>query len=148
MKKAIKKRWLEALRSGEYKQGRNYLKATDKNGVDRFCCLGVLCDLYVKDHVTKHWEVDVLETDSEKDGSRRIVYGLNNNHVDLPDRVMKWAGLKDSNPDIVFLESELSPEKRKSLCFSYIDLNLDLATLNDSERRRFKFIAKIIEEQL
>lgn len=40
MKAVWKKRWLKALRSGEYKQGVGYLK----NG-DEFCCLGVLCDL-------------------------------------------------------------------------------------------------------
>lgn len=32
--------WIKALRSGEYKQGRNRLKRRD-----RFCCAGVLCDL-------------------------------------------------------------------------------------------------------
>lgn len=34
------KRWLEALRSGEYKQGRGMLRS--QNG---YCCLGVVCDL-------------------------------------------------------------------------------------------------------
>ena len=40
--------WLEALRSGRYKQGKGYLR-TEK---DEFCCLGVLCDLGVK----KAWD--------------------------------------------------------------------------------------------
>lgn len=40
MNKELKTKWLEALRSGEYKQSREILK--DENG---FCCLGVLCDL-------------------------------------------------------------------------------------------------------
>jgi hypothetical protein len=35
-----KAKWLAALRSGEYKQGRKFLK---KNG--SYCCLGVLCDV-------------------------------------------------------------------------------------------------------
>lgn len=34
-------RWVEALRSGEYQQTTMSLR----NG-DKFCCLGVLCDLY------------------------------------------------------------------------------------------------------
>ena len=38
------KRWVAALRSGEYKQARHALK-TDTG----FCCLGVLCDLAAKD---------------------------------------------------------------------------------------------------
>lgn len=33
--------WVEALRSGEYKQGQGYLRSHD----DHYCCLGVLCDL-------------------------------------------------------------------------------------------------------
>lgn len=41
MKAVWKKRWLKALRSGEYEQGAQYLKTPD----GAFCCLGVLCDL-------------------------------------------------------------------------------------------------------
>jgi hypothetical protein len=36
-----KTQWVFALRSGNYKQGRGWLREDD-----RFCCLGVLCDLY------------------------------------------------------------------------------------------------------
>lgn len=39
----FRKEWIVALRSGEYKQGRGYLHQED-----RFCCLGVACDLLVK----------------------------------------------------------------------------------------------------
>lgn len=41
MNKDIKKRWLDALRSGKYKQGVGALR---KRGY-KFCCLGVLCDI-------------------------------------------------------------------------------------------------------
>ena len=34
-------RWIEALESGRYRQGRNYLKVRDNNRT-RYCCLGVL----------------------------------------------------------------------------------------------------------
>jgi hypothetical protein len=40
MKKEIAERWVEALRSGKYEQGRHELR-----GGDKFCCLGVLCDI-------------------------------------------------------------------------------------------------------
>lgn len=40
MKEPVKK-WVEALRSGNYRQGTGFLK----NG-DRFCCLGVMCDIH------------------------------------------------------------------------------------------------------
>ena len=40
MNKALKAKWIAALRSGDYKQGQNFLAADDT-----FCCLGVLCDV-------------------------------------------------------------------------------------------------------
>lgn len=41
MKTELKQKWLDALRSGKYKQGKGLLR--DRN--DCFCCLGVLCDV-------------------------------------------------------------------------------------------------------
>ena len=41
MKKEIKEKWLEALRSGKYQQGRMRLR----NSREEFCCLGVLVDI-------------------------------------------------------------------------------------------------------
>lgn len=40
MRKVTKKEWVDALRSGQYKQGKHFLNV---NGT--FCCLGVLADL-------------------------------------------------------------------------------------------------------
>lgn len=40
MDKAIKRKWVKALRSGKYKQAREALKRGD-----RYCCLGVLCNV-------------------------------------------------------------------------------------------------------
>lgn len=37
-----KQKWLDALRSGKYKQGTGVLR----DQYNRFCCLGVLCDVY------------------------------------------------------------------------------------------------------
>jgi hypothetical protein len=42
MNKAIKNKWVKALRSGKYKQAEGTLYNKDK---DSFCCLGVLKDL-------------------------------------------------------------------------------------------------------
>ena len=50
MKKLIKKRWLKALRSGKYKQGRELLAfRADKEEKYGYCCLGVLADIVAKD---------------------------------------------------------------------------------------------------
>ena len=44
MDKEIKKQWVDALRSGKYKQGRAQLRI-DIDGDLRFCCLGILCEV-------------------------------------------------------------------------------------------------------
>lgn len=41
MNQEVKKLWVEALRSGKYKQGKHCLKTDD----GRYCCLGVLCEV-------------------------------------------------------------------------------------------------------
>lgn len=41
MKPELKKRWTDALRSGEYDQTQGWLR--DKRG---FCCLGVACEVF------------------------------------------------------------------------------------------------------
>ena len=45
----LKAKWIAALRSGEFKQGKNYLR---RGGAH--CCLGVLCEI-LKDQVGGEW---------------------------------------------------------------------------------------------
>ena len=47
MKQEIKQQWITALRSGNYPQGRGYLRRIDDDGKEGYCCLGVLCELAV-----------------------------------------------------------------------------------------------------
>jgi len=42
MDATIKRKWVEALRSGEYKQGQGALRDARDN---TWCCLGVLCEV-------------------------------------------------------------------------------------------------------
>lgn len=65
MNPKIKVKWLAALRSGKYKQGRNALRPTD----DRFCCLGVLCDVVAP----KKWDKRALdESLTSHDGQNEL----------------------------------------------------------------------------
>lgn len=75
MNKKIKAQWIAALKSGEYKQGKNKLRTK----VGSFCCLGVLCNL----HAQAHPEIAARQT-KMKDT--------------LPDEVVKWASLEKNNP--------------------------------------------------
>jgi hypothetical protein len=86
MNPQIKQKWVSALRSGDYQQGRNYLR-TD-NG---FCCLGVLCDLYGKENNVE-WNLAVAE-----DGDRDY-YEFQDKTGCIPLSVVEWAGVEDSNP--------------------------------------------------
>lgn len=45
LKPEIKKKWTDALRSGEYEQGTGALKTHG----EKYCCLGVLCDVLDSD---------------------------------------------------------------------------------------------------
>jgi hypothetical protein len=76
----IKERWVEALRSGRYVQGKGKL-----NKGDKFCCLGVLCDLAERDGVvTSHIAKGGERVYSGPEGSGSAI---------LPQAVATWAGL-------------------------------------------------------
>lgn len=50
----VLKRWVEALRSGEYKQGQGHLKAINGEEV-KHCCIGVLCEVVgLKESIVDH----------------------------------------------------------------------------------------------
>lgn len=51
----IKQEWLAALRSGNYKQGRECLYNPDNKS---FCCLGVLEHLLLKGKVENEWSIE------------------------------------------------------------------------------------------
>jgi hypothetical protein len=55
MDKELKAKWLEALRSGRYAQGRCYL-----NNNKQFCCLGVLIDITYPGEWSKDTNVEGL----------------------------------------------------------------------------------------
>lgn len=81
----VKGLWVKALRSGEYEQGK---QALHPNG--KFCCLGVLCDLYLKETGNGEWE---------ENGMFRV-NKYDYNDAELPEAVMEWAGLDDPNPTL------------------------------------------------
>lgn len=134
MKERIKNLWLTALRSGKYKQGKDSLHAIDKNGEHHFCCLGVLTDLYLQEHPNKvgGW----VEYEKNKQ-TRKLTLAFDGSEDLLTQRVKAWAGLSSTCPDII--------NGYDVIC--QCDIKTDVASLNDSGKR-FKTIAKLIEEQL
>jgi hypothetical protein len=90
MKERVKKKWLEALRSGQYVQTTGALCHTGDSG-DSFCCLGVLCNLRAEESKTLYWEEAGVYpwmslTFQGADGLP-------------PTSVFKWAGLERFDAD-------------------------------------------------
>lgn len=83
MKQEIKDKWVGALRSGEYQQGKGALQRDGK-----FCCLGILSDLYAKENN--------VEWKDYRDGSDYKCF-LGSMGI-LPFQVVQWAGLESVNP--------------------------------------------------
>lgn len=82
-----KKKWVEALRSGEYKQGKDFLRVNDT-----FCCLGVLCDLVGKEQGAL-WDYE-----NTINGDRLGMFdGIKEF---LPMSVMEVVGLTDDSPSV------------------------------------------------
>jgi hypothetical protein len=86
MDKQVKEVWVNALRSGDYDQGQAWLRKGDE-----FCCLGVLCDLYLADH-NREWEAN---DDEEKPGDIYGEYSVDSSTEMLPKIVAKWAGIDE-----------------------------------------------------
>lgn len=111
----IKEKWLAALRSGEYKQGQDALRSGDK-----YCCLGVLSDLYQEDHEDCVWK-------RTENGQTLSLTGANSQ--DLPVQVATWAGI------------------RRPVMVSSQGRDIRVAELNDGGHS-FAELADLIEESL
>lgn len=75
------RKWVAALRSGEYEQGTGFL---NKNG--KWCCLGVACDLAVKDGV------DVAVAVGGPGDRQEGATTYNGHHGYMPGTVDDWLG--------------------------------------------------------
>jgi len=81
--KNMLKKWVQALRSGEYKQGKGALRVND-----RFCCLGVACDIFG----ATWWH----DGDSLDDRYEARIGRSRSNKTLMPDNLVKKLGLTDS----------------------------------------------------
>lgn len=94
MKPEIKAEWLRRLRSGEYTQGKKRLRVTTAKGEERYCCLGILCEMAVEQGVIKS-EPLVGDKYSDYKGTAHA-YGnsqsWNRATTVLPPEVILWAG--------------------------------------------------------
>jgi hypothetical protein len=90
MNPEVKQKWVAALRSGEYEQTGHCLR--DNN---QFCCLGVLCDVFIKETGGARWkdvQIGYEFVSSTEDEGESEEGSL------LPYVVYEWAGLDGGNP--------------------------------------------------
>ena len=127
----IKEAWLQALRSGEYRQGQHALYWGEK-----YCCLGVLCDLHSKQTGTS-WE--------EAPGCRFEHTYMSASGL-LPPEVVEWAGLDEGSRVLVKVGYR-----------THFDIALPIPQFGKSEARvselnddgkSFKEIADLVEEYI
>jgi len=78
MKKEVADAWVKALRSGKYTQTKHKLKKDDK-----FCCLGVLCDISKLD-----------EFKARYDGANEQYFGISSA---IPHQVLTYSGMHNSS---------------------------------------------------
>lgn len=111
------KKWIAALRSGDYKQGLGALCQTYADGDCRYCCLGVACEVAIKSGVP-------IEVSGCTYRSSSLI-NFDGHLFNLPESVREWLGLN-------------------SVFGSTSDTTLTM--LNDQERKSFSEIADFIEE--
>lgn len=135
MDQQVKSLWVEALRSGEYQQGRNYLIDDRPSRNPNYCCLGVLCELYRR-KVGGLWEYGREEVETYSFVAKDDGEGWDDTSTTyLPTLVMEWAELPLSDPSVEIEDGSLQYRI------------YTLSALNDAGKS-FEFIANIIESQL
>lgn len=138
----LKEKWVAALRSGKYKQGELRLRhKSDRDGEpDRFCCLGVLCDV----------SPDLVGLQEYFDVRPAYKYfalddTADQNAAGLPEVLSRYFG--DELPDVTLtpelIELITSRDKTRHLRES----KTNLSTLNDAGVP-FSVIATVIQELL
>lgn len=142
------RRWVDALRSGKYKQGEGALVTVEfpEDGGERkeyHCCLGVLCELAAEAGVA---------TRSESSVKAHGGWVTFNGETGMPDyKVMEWAGVSQWMVD--------SPEPQRGQqiipdCDCGVCKNIPvgrqrsgLSALNDNHGTPFNVIADLVEKE-
>lgn len=115
MRQEIKQRWMTALTDGSYQQCREYMMTYSPIGEHKFCPLGVLQDLYHKEHGLEWGETRRREAKVGVAKGDRSTYPS--------EDCIKWAeGEKDWGLilDLAVLDKE---EKNFSTMAKFIDKN-------------------------
>lgn len=119
MKLEHRTKWVEALRSGEYLQGRGFLKVKRQDGEIYYCCIGVFCEVNKADFQTTE--------DFETNGTS-LIYRINENssYVHGP-LIMRETGLTEG---IQYKLSDMNDSAGKTFLeiANWIEANIEADT--------------------
>lgn len=134
-------KWIEALESDEYKQGRSYLCTLDSNNNKCYCCLGVVCELFNIESVLN----------SKSFFNNRYLYFENESEV-LPQQLLAAIGLNNvigeplADDSKVLEVIKFIKELHPSIIFNEADsVSIALTNLNDAGLT-FKEIAAVLRK--
>lgn len=153
--------WIEALRSGEYTQGKGMLERTTLEFSDdtvigeittgmaksvvktTHCCLGVLCDVAIKNGLDSLW---VDRRDKKQvmayGGRFDTAFGTSKAMSYLPPEVMEWIGFNDNNPTMIGKEERGCVNE-----YTYgRSIARQLSSWNDSHGWTFEDVANALEQ--
>lgn len=117
MKPEFKKVWLEALRSGEFKQGFSTLRRRGEDGY-HFCCLGVACTAW------KHAQLgDGFVVEELFDGSMEVLVGEIAESGELPDEALDEVGLTSDEQSLLLTMNDHEGKSFPEIA-DYIEANL------------------------
>lgn len=119
--------WIDALRSGEFDQARGWLASKNTSDQWGYCCLGVACEVAIKDGVDVPVEVTGVR------GSQYRVYGGDDQH--LPSNVREWLGI-DETPEVPWADPDYPLDAPESTT---------VIVLNDEKEWTFGQIADALE---
>jgi hypothetical protein len=140
MKPEIRDRWTAALRSGEYEQGCLYLLNHNK-----YCCLGVLNDLYAKDTEGAVWasisDMHPWFPEDTPENPEHLV--VNNERLlnFIPLSIAEWAGFTEEDFEALTPPSPGHPATLNTMSWAFVNMN-------DRDHKTFAEIADVIEGKL
>ena len=142
--------WLTALRSGEYGQGISYLKTHE----DKFCCLGVACEVAMKNGVGVTIDNESTEGPVPFYRFHQVAQVTEGGFTHAPSSrthmlpaVAEWLGV-DSNGDLVLPVEVLSESERADYIGRHGKHKTQVGAtfLNDEFRWSFGQIADAVEK--
>ena len=147
MKQEVKDKWVEALESGDYTQGRSALhvvRTSDSEpDSELFCCLGVLSHLaFLAGAVT-----------AGPSGRRyaapgAVAYGLGRSTGYLPSEVIEWAGLRWHGENYNGYTSLADDEDEPTRCLRFGHGLKDTLSMRNDSGDSFEQIAGLIRTRI